>query len=83
MTWRDDAKPLIARVLAANAGKPATEVRRALRAAYPYGPRENWPYKVWCDEIARQTGRKPAPKPRTVRRTLRLEAAGQGRLFHG
>lgn len=31
-------------------GQGLAEFRRALVAAYPFGSRENWPYKVWCIE---------------------------------
>jgi hypothetical protein len=56
--WRRIAAPIIARVLAENAGKPEPEVRAALRSAYPFGPREHHPYKIWLDEIRVQTGRR-------------------------
>ena len=39
------------------------ERRKALREAYPAGERKYHPYKVWLDEIARQTGRKSTPTP--------------------
>jgi len=55
------AAPIIARVLAENAGKPEVEVRAALRAAYPFGPREHHPYRIWLDEISRQRGRRTKP----------------------
>jgi hypothetical protein len=51
VTWRDKAKPIIARVLVENEGKTEAEIRAALRLAYPFGPREMFPYKIWCDEI--------------------------------
>lgn len=57
--WRDRARPIIAEVLAATAGQPEPEIKRALREAYPFGPRQYHPYKIWCDEVARQRGRKP------------------------
>ncbi len=59
MTWREAAQPIVAQVLAATRGAPETEIRKALRKAYPWGPRENHPYKIWCDEIRRQRGMKP------------------------
>jgi hypothetical protein len=65
--WRRIAAPIIANVLSDNAGKPTAEVRAALRAAYPFGPRRYHPYRIWLDEIAVQTGkRRPGPKPRQV-----------------
>lgn len=55
--WRRRAAPIIAEVLVATAGRPENEIRAALRAAYPFGPREHHPYKIWLDEIRVQTGR--------------------------
>ena len=56
--WRRIAAPIIARVLAENAGKHEPEVRAALRSVYPFGPREHHPYRIWLDEIRVQTGRR-------------------------
>lgn len=56
--WRRIAAPIIARVLAECASRPDSEIRAALRAAYPFGPREHHPYKIWLDEIRIQTGRR-------------------------
>jgi len=56
--WRRRAAPIIARVLAETKGKPEAEVREALRAAYPFGPRAHHPYRIWLDEIRVQTGRR-------------------------
>ena len=56
--WRKRAAPIIASVLAESKGKPEVEVSAALRAAYPFGPREHHPYKIWLDEIQVQTGRR-------------------------
>ena len=56
--WRRHAAPIVAEVLARTEGKPEAEVRAALRAAYPFGPREHHPYKIWLDEIRIQTGRR-------------------------
>jgi hypothetical protein len=56
MSWRDRARPIIARVLQEYAGASERDIRKALREAYPFGPREHWPYKVWCDEVAEQRG---------------------------
>ena len=57
-SWRDVAAPIIARVLEDT--KDCTpEMRRfALRDAYPFGMRRYHPYKIWLDEIKRQTGKK-------------------------
>lgn len=61
MTWREKARPIIARVLRENAGLPASIIRGALRAAYPFGERTYYPYKAWLQEIAAQGG--PPGKP--------------------
>jgi hypothetical protein len=52
--WRERARPIIAEVIERTRGKPETEVRAALRAAYPFGSRINHPYKVWLSEVAKQ-----------------------------
>jgi hypothetical protein len=54
MSWRDSARPIIAKVLAENEGKSEKEIRKALREAYPFGVRQYHPYKIWCDEVKRQ-----------------------------
>jgi hypothetical protein len=59
MSWREIAAPIIAKVLADTDGRPQGERLKALRNAYPFGERKYHPYKIWLDEIARQTGRKP------------------------
>jgi len=58
MTWREHARPIIAKVLADNKGKTDKEIRVALRNAYPYGERAMHPYKIWCDEIKFQRNQK-------------------------
>jgi hypothetical protein len=78
-TWRDEARPLIAAVIAESKGLPEREIRSRLTAAYPWGDRKMWPYKVWCDEIRTQLGvkaRKAAAKKRE-----QDKVAGQTELF--
>ena len=65
VSWRDKARPIIARVLRETRGQDEGAIRKALRDAYPFGPREHWPYKVWLDEIKRQRGLKPQ-RPKAV-----------------
>ncbi len=59
-TWRDIARPIIAKVLADNKDKSEKEIRKALRDAYPFGQRAMHPYKIWCDEIKVQRRLKPS-----------------------
>ena len=84
-TWRDLARPIIARVIAEVGTSDRKRLRVALRDAYPWGPREYHPYKIWCNDIRVQLGevekperkkreKKPAePKP--------AEQRGQTMLF--
>ena len=66
MSWREYAAPIIADVLERfpNEGK---EQRQALTAAYPFGERRYFPYKVWLSEIKRQ--RRQKAKPKLIRTT--------------
>ena len=52
--WRARAAPIIFKVLLDTAGLPMKDIRRALRAAYPFGPRKMHPYRIWLDEVRRQ-----------------------------
>lgn len=56
--WRKIAAPIIARVLKESEGKTEAEIKAALSAAYPFGPREYHPYKIWLKEIRCQRGKK-------------------------
>lgn len=54
MDWSQRAREVVHATLASlPAGATIEEKRAALRAAYPFGPREYWPYKAWC-KAARQ-----------------------------
>jgi len=78
--WRGRARPIIAKVIAEHAGRPQPEVRRALREAYPFGPRQHHPYKIWCDEVKRQLGLKP---PLGSPRKVQAANPNQRELFDG
>lgn len=54
MTWRKRAAPIIHQVIQENLDKPLIEIRKALRAAYPWGERKLHPYRIWCDEVKKQ-----------------------------
>lgn len=83
MTWRDKARPIIAAVIEQYGTADEAALRAALREAYPWGPRQYHPYKIWCDEIREQLGTKP-PKPPRARKAV-VEAKktmeGQKELF--
>ena len=57
-SWREKAAPIIERVLKETQGKPEAEIVKALFDAYPFGPRQYHPYKIWLDEIKIQRGKK-------------------------
>jgi len=59
MTWRDRARPLIAKVISRVGTEDMKGLRKALREAFPFGPRDYHPYKIWLDEIRVQLGTKP------------------------
>lgn len=65
--WRDYAAPIIARVIEEVGRDDMKKLRAALRAAYPFGKRKQFPYKVWCDEVRIQllglTGKKAEVLP--------------------
>lgn len=80
-SWRDKARPIIARVLQETTGRPEESIRKALHDAYPFGPRAHHPYKTWLDEIGRQRG---ARNPLNGRRRVdaaAVETIGDGDLF--
>ena len=81
-SWRDIARPIIAEVLAETRGRSEKDIRKALFDAYPFGERAMHPYKVWCDEVRRQTGRKP-PTKAEKRQKVEADAAGQQMLMEG
>ena len=54
MKWRDHCGPIIAKVIDEVGKDDMRKLRKALKDAYPYGQRSNWPYKVWLSEIKKQ-----------------------------
>lgn len=55
-TWRQKARPIVAEVLAATKGQSERAIKAAIRDAYPFGEREYYPYKAWCEEVRWQRG---------------------------
>lgn len=49
--WRQKAAPIIAEVIQRVGREDMKALRKALREAYPFGPRAYHPYRVWLDEI--------------------------------
>jgi len=50
MNWRSIAFSVIAEVEERYKNESYGALKRALYDAYPFGSRENYPYKVWCEE---------------------------------
>lgn len=63
-TWREQARPIIAAVIARVGTEDNHRLRKALWYAYPFGPREHYPYKVWLSEIRRQLGKEKDKRKR-------------------
>jgi hypothetical protein len=83
-TWRDLARPIIAKVIAEVGTSDRKRLKAALREAYPWGPREYHPYKIWCNEIRVQLGEveKPERKKRAKKPAAKpAEQQGQTMLF--
>jgi hypothetical protein len=79
MTWREQYRPIIAKVIAAHGGVESKELRQALRDAFPSGPREYHPYRIWLDEIRKQLSQ-PTETPLDVKRPIE-PLPGQRELF--
>lgn len=61
MGWSEDARKRVAAVLTSLAPDATDKQKRAaLRDAYPWGPREYWPYKAWCAAV-REALKTPEP----------------------
>ena len=82
--WTDRCRPLIAAVLdALPAGATREECRKALSEAYPFGPREHHPYRVWLRECRESLDRRFADRPSGEPPVVRVElvaAPGPPRL---
>lgn len=73
MTWRERARPIIARVLTETAGRPEKEIRRALKEAFPWGPRAMHPYRAWLAEVREQRGRPAFRRSKSIGRDAAAE----------
>lgn len=76
-SWRDRARPIIAAVIARVGTEDRTQLRKSLRDAFPFGPRQYHPYKIWLHEIRVQLGESPAPG---TRRTQQAEQPSPGQM---
>jgi hypothetical protein len=60
LTWREAARSVIAPIEREYSDKPLSELKTALRDAYPFGERAYFPYTVWCQEQRLAIARHPA-----------------------
>lgn len=79
-SWRDIARPIIARVIAEVGRDDPQKLRQAIRNAYPFGERKHWPYKAWLNEVRAQCGRLHAMPEKDQRQ---LDMFGDGDLYIG
>lgn len=78
-SWRDQARPIIAQVIKECGDIPEKEIRKKLREAFPWGPRQYHPYKIWLDEINVQLGTKSIPDE--IQSSTHMPVVGQMELF--
>lgn len=80
MSWRDRARPVIQAVIKRVGTADMKALRAAISDAYPFGPREMHPYKIWCDEVRRQLGLKVVKDAKGIPRHTQ-PTMGQQELF--
>lgn len=49
--WRAAAERVIRGVIEKQGTGDLDALEQAIRAAYPFGERKHWPYKVWLDAV--------------------------------
>lgn len=85
MSWSARSREVIAQIHARMPENATlTERKAALKDAYPFGPRQYWPYRAWCkarrEYLARFITGRDAEAKRAV---WRDQMRGQGYLFAG
>jgi hypothetical protein len=68
--WRDACRPIIAEVIERFGTEDIRLLRAELLKVYPFGAKENFPYKVWLDEIKKQIELKNRPFNGWPKRTV-------------
>lgn len=51
--WRDHSREVITAITKEHGIANPDALEKAIRAAYPFGERAHWPYKVWNEEVRR------------------------------
>lgn len=54
--WRTESARVIAEVIRARPDLKGKALMDELRKAYPFGPKQGWPYKVWRSEVRYHLG---------------------------
>ena len=84
MSWLERAREVIAAV---DASLPAdatfAERKKAVQAAYPFGPRQYHPYKQWCKAQREYLARIQDQTEAEKKAAWKSKLAGQGYLFGG
>lgn len=66
--WVKEAQQVVRATLARlPEGATLKEKRAALRNAYPFGPRQYYPYRVWCKTVREELGQEPIEGPPVCR----------------
>lgn len=79
--WRAESARIIVEVRKKHPDAGGAALMDLLRAAYPFGPKQYWPYRVWRSEVRYQLG--ILPRWKHPKRPVRLEPVPpeQGSLF--
>lgn len=72
-SWRRTARTVISKVIREVGRYDLKTLKRAISAAYPFGPKRYHPYKIWLDEVKLQLY-PDHPKKRKKRRKPRHAA---------
>ena len=60
--WSKTSRKIVSETLKGSEGLSTKEKRKLLFDAYPFGPREYWPYKAWCKAVRDALEIKPKKK---------------------
>lgn len=52
-TWRAKARRRLEKLVEEHKPKTAADVRKLGREHFPWSPRKNYPYRMWCEEVKR------------------------------
>lgn len=67
--WRAKSRAVIAQVRREHPEAEGAELKKLISAAYPFGERAMWPYKLWLEEVRkalRLGGKRPDPEQKTA-----------------